>query len=49
MPDKDWIDAPAVVLLISKVPLLASPLDAAIEPLPLKSRVDPLAIDVEPV
>ena len=47
-PLKVLILAPDVVLAISNVPAFATPLDAAIDPLPLKANV-PALIVVPPV
>ena len=49
LPDMDWIDAPEVELLISNVPLFTRPLLKLIDPLPIKDKVFPAAIEVEPV
>ena len=49
LPDSVLIDAPLVVALMSNVPLSATPLDAAIEPLPLRASFAPEATLVAPV
>ena len=49
LPDRDWMDVPEVVPLISNVPLLATLLLVAIDPLPDNAIVEPKAIDVVPV
>ena len=46
LPDKLMIEAPVVVLLISKVALSMMLLEAAIEPVPVKAKVPPLMVVV---
>ena len=48
-PDKLLMTAPLVLLEISNVPALFTPLLLAIEPEPDKAKVDPVPIVVEPV
>ena len=48
-PDKFLMVAPLVVLEISNVPALFTPLLLAIEPDPVKAKVEPAPIVVEPV
>ena len=48
-PEIDVIDAPAVVAAILNAPESATPLEAAIEPVPLSANVLPVAMEVAPV
>ena len=42
-------DTGLVAAAMEKLPLLLTPLEAAMEPLPNRARVEPLPIDVAPV
>jgi len=48
-PERSLMEAPLVVEAMSKVPALATPLDAAMLPVPLRATVAPLPMVVPPV
>ena len=48
-PESVEMLAPLVVAAMSKVPALATPLDAAMLPVPLSAKVAPISIEVPPV
>ncbi len=49
LPDRDWMDAPSAVAAMSKMPLSATPAEAAMRPAPASARVAPGLIVVVPV